>query len=170
MLINCFQCFLFHSIFKSKKNHLHVLLKNLQDQDFPCHLELGTLAHNPLLKKWDRKEGKGGTKEGRKQKEGRKAEKGRKGEKETERERKGQSMDRSSQGGSFSISLAEATQYLLQEGKKVMSFSRVFRSISVCFIWYLILASLVLRPDSICRGPDSLPGQVLNSGVGSQCC
>lgn len=87
-------------------------------------------------------------KEGRKKKEKKRKEKKEKGNKE--REKIDQSVDRSSQAGNFSISWADARQYLFQEGTKAVFsciFSSVFRSTSVCFVWYLTLPSLVLRPD-----------------------
>jgi len=164
MLINFFPCFLFHSIFKSKTNHLHVV-KELRGSGFSLPFRIGTLAHDPLLKNGPyglgRKEEKEERKEGKEErKKGRKAEKERKEGRERTGERKGQSTDRSSLAGGLSIFLAEAKQYLFQEGGNICHFhvytARSFRSPSVCFIWYLILPSLVRRPDSIRQGPDSV--------------
>lgn len=128
-------------------------------------LRIGTLTdRNPLLKIGPygigRNERKARGKERKKmheRKKGRKEEKGRKRKRKEkkekgnkEREKIDQSVDRSSQAGNFSISWADARQYLFQEGTKAVFsciFSSVFRSTSVCFVWYLTLPSLVLRPD-----------------------
>lgn len=99
------------------------------------------MADNPILKKKNRrtirnrKEGrkekrrkeKNEKKKERKEEKERKKRKGKKG-KEKEREIKDQSVDRSSQAGNFSISLADAMQYLFQEGTKALLFSYVSRS------------------------------------------
>jgi len=85
MLINFFPCFLFHSIFKSKTNHLHVV-KELRGSGFSLPFRIGTLAHDPLLKNGPyglgRKEEKEERKEGKEERK-----KGRKAEKEREKEK-----------------------------------------------------------------------------------
>lgn len=107
-----------------------------------------------------RKERKEGREEKKERKKRRKTKEGRRGGKERTGERKGQSVHRSSQAGGLSISLAEAMQHLFQEGGNICHShaytARSFRRTPVCFTWYLILPSLVLRPDSICQGPDSV--------------
>lgn len=120
-------------------------------------LRIGTLADNPLLKKGPhgigRKERKKGGKEERRKEERKKG-------RDEEKERKERSVcAQEQQAGGFCISLADTMLNLFQEGTKAVLFHRYsahpFRSTSVCFIWDLILPSLVLRPDWICQGLDT---------------
>jgi len=128
MLINFFPCFLFHSIFKSKTNHLHVV-KELRGSGFSLPFRIGTLAHDPLLKNGPyglgRKEEKEERKEGKEE---------RKKEKKEGRQRKNGRKKRSIHGqeqpGRRSLHLLGRGEAVPFPGRwEHLSFSRVYSSV-----------------------------------------
>lgn len=135
MLINCFLGLLFHSIFKSKKDHLHIAKKkNLQDQDFSSSLRIGTLAHDPLLKNGPygggRKEGKKRRKGRKERKEEKKEDEGRKEGRKGKNRRKKRSVRAQEQPGRRSLHLFGRGNAAPFPGRwEHLSFSRVYSPI-----------------------------------------
>lgn len=93
-------------------------------------------------------------------KEQEKRSEGKKERKKKEKERKGRESKsicgRNSQASNLSfLGRHEAASFPGRYESFVVFIAQPVRSTSVCFTWYLILPSLVLRPDLICQGPDT---------------
>lgn len=171
MLINFFYCSLFHNIFKSKVN-ISILLKNKKSgTGFSLSLRIGTLTDNPVLRKWTIRNRREGRKEAKKEgKEERKERKQRNEERKKKRRKRKKGKEREKEKVSLWTGAASRAVSLFRwqmwggifsrKVRKLCCFhlysAHPFRSTSVRSTWYLILSNLVLRPDLICQGPNTI--------------